>query len=124
MKTSLLLRVALSLSLLLFSTTTRAQGRPAAPTAGYWNIETNLATRTHTIVRFYNDQNQLVYEEQLPTLCLDLSRNTGLCRRTTAQLNLALQQVLRDPAAASQTPTLLALQFGPNRRLQRAYAVR
>lgn len=94
------------------------------PTAGYWNVETNLTTRDYTIIRFYNDQNQLLHEERIDNLCLNLSKASGPCRATTRRLNLALQQVLRDPATARQTTTMLAQQLGQNRRVQRVYAVR
>ncbi len=125
MKTSILVRLSLVLFLLLLSPLTHAQTRPtAAARPGYWNVETNLTTRDYTIVRFYNGQDQLVYEESLPNLCIDLAPRKGICRRTTRQLNKTLEQLLRDPAAAGQTTTLLAQQFGQNRRVQRVYAVR
>ena len=114
----------LSLLLCLFvSTTTHAQIEPAAP-AGYWNLETNLTTRDYTTVRFYNAADQLIYTETLSNLCLDLSRATGLCRRTKGQLNAALQLVQLDPVAATQRGDLLAAQFGSDRRMQRVYATR
>ncbi|MCB2408797.1 hypothetical protein [Hymenobacter lucidus] len=125
MKTFFLFRAPLLLFFLLLSTLAQAQTTAARlPQGGYWNVETNLATRDYTIIRFYNNQDQLIYEEKLPNLCLDLSRGTSLCRRTIGQLNGALQQVLHDPATASQTTTLLAGQLGQNRRVQRVYAVR
>ena len=122
MKKSATLRLSALLVFLFVSTLAQAQTTPAAP--GYWNIETNLTTRDYTIVRFYNGQDQLVYEENLPNLCLDFSRRAGQCRRTKSQLDATLQQVLRDPAAASQSASLLAVQFGQNRRVQRLYAAR
>lgn len=124
MKKSVIFR--LSLLLFLFSVSPLAQAQaPAASSAraGYWNVETNLTTRDYTIVRFYNGQDQLVYEETLPNLCLNLAARRGPCHRATRQLNLALQQVLRDPAAG-QDNTLLAQQLGQSHRVQRVYAVR
>ncbi|TLM91779.1 hypothetical protein [Hymenobacter jeollabukensis] len=91
-----------------------------APHSGYWNLETNLSTRDYTIVRFYNDQDELLREERLDALCLNLSQGTPLCRRTARLLNTTLAQVLHDPAS----PTQLAAQLGQNRRIQRVYAVR
>ena len=124
MKTSL---ISL-LSLLLFVFTSlqaRAQAPAATPApAGYWNLETNLTTRDYTTVRFYNGQDQLVYEETLPNLCIDLSRNAGLCRHTKAQLTATLRQVLLTPADAARPSGLLAAQLGPDRRVQRVYASR
>ncbi len=122
MKTSLIFRLSLGL-LLLLSTLAHAQSQPVAP-AGYWNVETNRTTRDYTIVRFYNAQDQLVYEERLSGLNLDLRKGNRCCRRTSQQLNVALAAVLRDPAAARRDAGLLAQQFGQDRRVQRVYAVR
>ncbi|MCB2376614.1 hypothetical protein LGH70_03415 [Hymenobacter sp. BT635] len=125
MKTNLIFRFLLA-ALLLPASLAFAGPRPprSVPSQGYWNVETNLTTRDYTIIRFYNDQDQLVYEERIDNLCLDLSSGSGLCRRTANQLNSALRQVLLNPAAPQQNPTLLAQQFGQNRRVQRVYAVR
>ena len=124
MKNAAFLRLSLLLVFLGVAPLAPAQ-TPAATSAlsGYWNTETNLVTRDYTIVRFYNGQDQLVYEELLPNFCLDLSRRPGLCRRTKSQLDQTLRLVLRDPGLA-QKPTLLATQFSQNRRVQRVYAVR
>ena len=120
MKTLVIFRLSLVLLFCAFSELAHAQ-QPAAPAQlGYWNVETNLATRDYTTVRFYNGQDQLVYQETLPNLCLDLSRHSGRRRRASQQLTVALQQVLHDPA----TGTLLAAQLGQNRRAPRSYAAR
>ena len=85
----------LACGLFLLPALSHAQGR--SPQLGYWNLETNLTTRDYTIVRFYDGQDQLVYEERLAGLCLDLGRGRRRCRQaTTRHLNVALQQVLRD----------------------------
>lgn len=107
-------------SLALFATTQSwAQARKTKPTLpSYWNLETNNLTRDYTIVRFYNNQDQLVYEERLDDLCLDLSKR----RRASRQLAGALQQVLRERAAYT-SGTLLAQQLAAKPRLQRAFAV-
>jgi alpha-beta hydrolase superfamily lysophospholipase len=116
----------LSLLLVLFALASLAHAQtPAAPStpAGYWNVETNLTTRDQTIVRFYNDHDQLVYEETLPNFFLNMARR-GPRHRATARLNQALEQVLRDPSAG-QTNTLLAHLLAPNQRIKRgAYAAR
>jgi hypothetical protein len=121
MKNVLIFRLSLLLVFGTLATVARAQTSAAPAPAGYWNTETNLTTHDHTTVRFYNAQDQLVYEETLPT-CLNLARR-GPCRRATARLNLALEQVLRDPAAG-QNKTLLAQQLGQTGRVPRAYAAR
>lgn len=125
MKTNLLSSFVLA-GLLLAAPLASAGPRPdrSAPAQGYWNVETNLLTRDYTVIRFFNNQDQLVYEERIDNLCLDLSSGSGLCRRTANQLNVALRQVLLNPAAPQQNPTMLAQQLGQSRRVQRVYAVR
>lgn len=94
---------------------------------GYWNLETNLTTRDYTMVRFYNDQDQLVYEERLDNLDLNLARGNGRCRRTARQLDQALQLALRDPEGAglATAGTMLALHLqNQGRRARRAIAAR
>lgn len=124
MKNFAVLRLTSLFVMLLLASQAPAQTAPAATSAalpGYWNTETNLTTHDHTIVRFYNGQDQLVYEETLPN-CLNLARR-GPRQRATARLNLALQQVLADPAAAQGT-ALLAQQFGRGQRVPNAIAAR
>ncbi|WP_210516076.1 hypothetical protein [Hymenobacter terricola] len=123
MKNSLIFRLGLVLLFVSISPLAHAQTLPVSTApAGYWNVETNLTTHNYSIVRFYNGQDQLVYEERLDNLCLDMARR-GPCRRATRQLNLALQQVLRDPATG-QSNAVLAQQFGQHRHMQRLYAAR
>lgn len=123
MKNSAILRLSALLVCLFLTTLAQAQTAPAA-LPGYWNIETNLTTRDYTIVRFYNAQDQLVYQERLDHLCLNLVKGKGLCRRTGAQLNQVLARVLADPQAARQSTSLLAQQLEQNRRVQQVYAAR
>lgn len=126
MKTSALLRLAFGLLFLLASPLAQAQTTPAPAPAqpGYWNVEINRATRDYTLVRFYDGQDRLVYEERLDGLCLDLSRATRRCRCTKRQLDAALQAALRDPATPGQPADRLARLFGADRRVLRAYAAR
>jgi hypothetical protein len=123
MKNPIIFRLSVLLLLLCLAPLAQAQTLPAASLPGYWNIETNLTTRDYTIVRFYNGQDQLVYEETLPNVCLDLSRRPGRCRRTKSRLDVALQQMLQSPATG-QSAALLAGKFSPNRRAPRTYAAR
>ncbi|MBF9143974.1 hypothetical protein [Hymenobacter properus] len=124
MKAPLLFRLS-PLLLVFASTLVQAQTpTPSTAPAGYWNVETNRLTHDYTTVRFYNSQDQLVYEERIDNLCLNLTSNRPVCRRTMAQLNQSLAQVLSNPAAAAQNPTLLAQQFSADRRVQRVYASR
>jgi hypothetical protein len=54
----------------------------------YWVVETNLKQRNYTIVRFYNSQHTLIYEEKLTNLYLNIRRTKHVKR-----LNLALMRV-------------------------------
>jgi hypothetical protein len=118
MRLTLFLCFAFNLALL--ATQSWAQARTTKSSLpGYWNLETNSKTRDYTIVRFYNNQDQLVYEERLNNLCLDLSKG----RRTTRQLTRALQHVLGERAVYTSN-ILLAQQLAAKRRFQRAFAVR
>ena len=128
MKTALIFRLSILLVLLSVSMRSQAQASaPAlasAPQSGYWNLETNLTTRDYTTVRFYTADDELLYTETLPNLCLDLSRGNRLCRHTKSQLNATLQRVMLDPAAATRQGDLLAAQFSADRHVQRVYATR
>ncbi|GAA4495139.1 hypothetical protein GCM10023172_06350 [Hymenobacter ginsengisoli] len=121
MKTNLLARLVLAGAISCAAKAAAQQPLPAAASGGYWNLETNLTTRNYTLVRFYNAQDQLVYEERLDNLCLDLSNSRPICRRLKQQLDLALQQVLAHPGPATPPPTMLAQQLSTSRRLQRVY---
>ena len=123
MKTTLIFRLAVGLLCFITSSGSFAQAGAAPALPGYWNVETNLTTRDYTIVRFYNQQDQLVYQERLDNHCLDVTKNTSKCRRTSRKLTATLQLVLREPSTYASN-TLLAQQFDSKRRSQRAYAVR
>lgn len=110
----------LVLLVLCVSTQSWAQQHATKPSLpGYWNIETNSKTRDYTIVRFYNNQDQLVYEERLNDVYLDLRKG----RRASRELTSALQHVLREQPGDT-TGAKLAQQFAAKRRLQRAFSVR
>ena len=103
----------------------QAQAVASADLPGYWNTEINRTTHDYTIVRFYNGQDQLVYEERLPRLCLDLGRGSRRCRqRTSRQLTQALQLALHDPTHAAQATAWLTQQLGQDHHAARLYAVR
>lgn len=122
MKKNVFARLVLAGALLCAADAAAQQPAPPASQGGYWNLETNLTSRAYTLVRFYNDHDQLVYEERLDNLCLDLSAARPLRRRVQQRLDLALQQVLRQPSLATQpTQPWVAQQLGTSRRLQRVY---
>ena len=81
-----------------------AQAGPAkSPDAGYWNVETNLATPRRSLVRFYNGQHQLVHEESL--LGRYLKQRHRLRPRTVRHLNGVLARALQAPRFENQTPS-------------------
>jgi hypothetical protein len=55
---------------------------------GYWVVETNLLTRDYTLIRFYTDQHQLLYEEKLAGYSLDITKT-----KNKKRLNKALKQL-------------------------------
>ena len=63
----------------------------------YWVVETNTVTRDHTIVRFYSQQHELVYEEKLQGVHLDATR-----KRTRKLLNKALKGVMNNSILAGE----------------------
>ena len=119
MKKDVFARLVLAGALLCAADAAAQQPAPPASQGGYWNLETNLTTRAYTLVRFYNDHDQLVYQERLDNLCLDLSAARPLRRRLQQHLDLALQQVLSEPSLATQP--MVAQQLSTSRRLQRVY---
>ncbi len=124
MKTFLSIRLAFGLLLLLSSLRGGAQTQPVAALPGYWSLGVNPTTRDHTIIRFYNGQNQVVYEEALPQL-LDLNRVPPSARALiTDHLSWALQWVLRNPASASQNGSVLSPDFAPKQFALRRFVPR
>lgn len=75
--------------LLVASFTTQAQTRKESLVAheGFWVIETP-SKRHQCIVRFYTDDQKLIYEETV-NRCLNITR-----RQTKRQLNVALEQAM------------------------------
>lgn len=61
--------------------------RPAA-TGFFWMTETNYKPARETIVRFYDPQKRLIYEEKLADRCLNVRR-----KRVVKSLNRALAEV-------------------------------
>ena len=99
MKTKLLTTPVLALIFLLccstISTASTAQQLPAH--AGYWVIETNVAQRNYSIVRFYDATDALIYEENIPGLYLNATK-----RRTQKLLNKTLLQLTDKALVAGQ----------------------
>lgn len=74
----------------------------------YWVVESNIHVKKNYLVKFYNTQHQVVYEEQVTGRTLNIKRP-----RHKRLLNNALQQVMVAP------PTLAIL---GNKKLQKQMA--
>ncbi|RYC67873.1 MULTISPECIES: hypothetical protein [Spirosoma] len=70
---------------------------PAEPSGIFWMTETNRKPSPYTIVRFYDETNQLIYEEKLPGRCLNIYR-----KRVVRQLNRARVDIGRQWALKQQ----------------------
>ncbi|QCR23379.1 hypothetical protein [Pontibacter sp. SGAir0037] len=90
LKTALVL-FGLSLS------STAALAQAPGPKQGYWNVEAVPGKQKFSVVRFYNPQNQLVYEEKMEGIFLDMTRKS-----TIKLLNNSLQQVVNNSIVTSQ----------------------
>ncbi len=65
------------------------QTAPWVSGKGYWVLESNVKTPNNYIIRFYNNDNKLVYSEKISDIKLDISK-----RRTKMQLKKALENTL------------------------------
>jgi|GEM_PF-2392888 len=125
MKTSLISRLSLvavlvSLSATLATAQTRLYSQaPAAASHGYWTVETDQANRNYTLVHFYSDQHQELYQQRIANLCLTMGNGKAAGYRNARILDKALRQVNRTQAAP-----VLAVKFGEGSRSQRAVATR
>ena len=88
--------------LLTFAAT--AQHKPASTAApwvselGYWVLETNLHTPRHHIVRFYNNENLLVYTETLDGVKLNpCKRKVKMKLKKALETSLLSWQKTRHP---------------------------
>ena len=91
---------ALAFLFILASIPTLAQSKttPAVAREGSWVVEWTPKSR-QCIVRFYNDQRQLIYEETM-------ERSLNIARRQTKQnLNVALEQAMYVWNATHKLPT-------------------
>lgn len=86
---------------LLLALNVNAQARrPDLPQAGFWVVETNPKAKTGSVVKFYNDYNQVIYEERLDGKCLDVRR-----AKTQAMLHRALDKAMVNWLVTKQVKT-------------------
>ncbi len=74
-----------------------AAAQAPAPGTGYWVVETNDRTKDHSIVKFYDNAGQLVYEERLEGVHLNINRP-----KTVKMLNQTLQGVIAKSLVRAQ----------------------
>jgi hypothetical protein len=126
MKTSLLSRLSVACLFVVASVTgAMAQKvvyseQPVVATSGYWTLETDKSVGDYTVVSFFNDQHELLYQERLNGVCLNPCKTPSSHRRMARMLGTTLQQVQRLQANSMVSTRLMA----SNRVVQRAYATR
>ena len=115
MKTPLISRLSLLCGLLVLSVTgAMAQTAvytetPVVAKSGYWSLITDQQHQDHTVVQFYNDQHELLYQEVLAGLYLDLSKSGSGHRRLSRLLGATLQQVQQMQGSSLVTMQMVAL---------------
>ncbi|MBD2751708.1 hypothetical protein [Spirosoma validum] len=95
------LRLAVMTQLFLaasFSTQAQTKKESLISSEGFWVVETPVKSR-HCIVRFYTDEQKLIYEETV-NRCLNIAR-----KQTKRQLNVALEQAMFVWNATHKVPT-------------------
>ena len=102
MKKNILKTILLAL-LFAAGTFTSSFAQTVVPDRSYWVVGTNLKQRDYSVVRFYNQHNELLYEERLTGKHLNISRSKHVKR-----LNLALQQVTQNSFATCNQKNVIA----------------
>lgn len=101
MKTTAVFRLGALLFLLSNSNLAAAQIHPTVSVRdGYWNLVSNLSSPKQATIRFYNGQHKLLHEKQVVGKRFVMKQNL-IRPRTMCELNVALQQVLRDQQLAA-----------------------
>ncbi|MBX0290076.1 hypothetical protein K3G63_06480 [Hymenobacter sp. HSC-4F20] len=93
---------------------------PVVAKSGYWSLLTDPKRQDYTLVRFYNDGHELVYQERLDGIYLNPLKNRATHRRISQMLGTALEQVQRAQSNSAISGSLVALK----RQTLRLYAVR
>ncbi|TXK52144.1 hypothetical protein FVR03_01610 [Pontibacter qinzhouensis] len=74
-----------------------AKAQAPEPGKGSWVVETNLTQKNYSIVRFYNQHGQQIYEEKLQGVYLDVTK-----AKTRKMLNKTLAHVSSNTVIAGQ----------------------
>jgi hypothetical protein len=64
---------------------------------GYWVVESNVFTKDFTVVKFYDDTDNLLYEEKLTGIYLDIAR-----KKNVKMLNRTLKMLQHNRLVAAQ----------------------
>ncbi len=67
-----------SLALLIISNSADAQNKKYVPEKGFWVLESNIHQKKNTIVRFYDDRSNLIYEETAMDVRMNIKRKKTL----------------------------------------------
>jgi hypothetical protein len=71
--------------------------------SAYWVVETNVKQQTFSIVRIYNHQHELIYQERIEGVCLDISKRRH-------------KRILDQTLASFTEQRIIARQLGKARR--------
>lgn len=85
------------LTTLTFSVQAQTAKRPEPPTLGTWVVESNVRTKAPVVVKFYNESNELIYEETLTQKRLDIKKP-----KVAASLNRAMERAFVHWVATKQ----------------------
>jgi len=81
---------------------TKSEATPP-PSKGFWVVESNIHVPGKCVVYFYNDQQQLIYQENVENKKINVSR-----KKTQKQLNGILDKALASYAAKQAASTDMA----------------
>ena len=82
--------IAISATFISISATSQTTtSAPWTPDHGLWVVEQNIHDRFHHVVRFYNDDHQLIYTETLNNVKMDTDK-----KKTKMKLKKALEDSL------------------------------
>jgi hypothetical protein len=75
----------------------RANTPYTTPDTGYWVVESNTHSKDFTVIKFYDAQHRLMYEERLEGVCLNIKK-----RKHIKMLNNTLNMVETNRLVAGQ----------------------
>ncbi len=95
MKTSkLIATAALLVAAFALSTATEAKPKKNSLKGAFWTVKTNIITQDHTLVRFYDANDQIMHEETLAGTHVELNK------KSIRKLNKALKKFMKQQSNA------------------------